>query len=461
MKYTPSAKKALRKSKPTPGSSASAGPQGVAFAPPASGLEVMDRGALLQKAVTAPSEQQASPIQPRSLPSGAIQAKLAINPPNDIYEQEAKRVADQVMRMPGPTVARERRDTTKLAELPVAPAIVHEVLGRSGQPLDPATRSYFEPRFGTDFSDVRVHTDEKAVESARAVNARAYTAGRDVVFGAGQYAPGATEGQRLLAHELVHTLQQTAAGTHEAQPTTIQRAEMKHKITTTGLLGLTGTTKENEKITDETYEANLKKGKVKPYPGCTIEWNMPKQISIWVNFQLTGVEADATNAKQIQDSINSYWNKSWTIPFFGPITLKTKATVTYNPTPDYSKYAVIELFRSIQERSTISKFGGGRPQNRKIRLNLEGMDISWDPAHEFGHYLGLDDKYVDQLDAAGNTVSVTDPEWKGNIMAETKGIVEFRNIIELISWWANWVKPAPTPLPAPRVSPSNTSLPPS
>lgn len=69
-------------------------------------------------------------------------------------------------------------------------------------------RHYFEPRFGYDFSQVRVHTDAKAAESARAVNALAFTVGRDVAFGAGQYAPGTTEGKRLLAHELTHVVQQ-------------------------------------------------------------------------------------------------------------------------------------------------------------------------------------------------------------------------------------------------------------
>ena len=69
----------------------------------------------------------------------------------------------------------------------------------------------FEPRFGYDFSQVRIHTDARAAESARAVNARAYTVGREVVFGAGQYSPGTAAGQRLLAHELTHIVQQRAS----------------------------------------------------------------------------------------------------------------------------------------------------------------------------------------------------------------------------------------------------------
>lgn len=89
------------------------------------------------------------------------------------------------------------------------PPIVYEVLHSPGQPLDAATRAFMEPRFGHDFSNVRVHTDAKAVESARAVNALAYTVGRDVVFGAGRYAPLAGKGRKLIAHELAHTIQQS------------------------------------------------------------------------------------------------------------------------------------------------------------------------------------------------------------------------------------------------------------
>lgn len=101
-----------------------------------------------------------------------------------------------------------------MQEVPVSPSnavppIVHEVLRSPGQPLDDDTRAFMEPRFGQDFSRVRVHTDTKASESAQAVNALAYTVGRDVIFGAGQYQPQSTEGKRLMAHELTHIAQQS------------------------------------------------------------------------------------------------------------------------------------------------------------------------------------------------------------------------------------------------------------
>jgi Domain of unknown function (DUF4157) len=102
----------------------------------------------------------------------------------------------------------QRRTSTPAGLSPVVPPIVYEVLGSPGQPLDAGTRAFMELRFGHNFSNVRVHTDARAAKSARTVNALAYTVGRDVVFGTGQYMPQTSEGKRLLAHELTHVIQQ-------------------------------------------------------------------------------------------------------------------------------------------------------------------------------------------------------------------------------------------------------------
>lgn len=104
-----------------------------------------------------------------------------------------------------------QRKATDRNEASVVPPIAHEVLRTPGQPLDPSTRAFFEPCFGHDFSQVRVHTDAKAADSARAVNALAYTVGRDVVFGLGMYKPETALGKQLLTHELTHVLQQNGA----------------------------------------------------------------------------------------------------------------------------------------------------------------------------------------------------------------------------------------------------------
>ncbi len=146
--------------------------------------------------------------------------------PGDKYEQEADRVAEQVMRMPEPQVQRQcacgktstganalsarkkkeaSRSLQRVASSPVggiaAPPIVNDVLSSPGSPLPTATRSFMESRFGHDFSDVRVHTDQKAIASAAAVQARAYTVATTSSSGGGE---SPTSDQRLLAHELTH-----------------------------------------------------------------------------------------------------------------------------------------------------------------------------------------------------------------------------------------------------------------
>jgi len=111
-----------------------------------------------------------------------------------------------------------QRHANGFATPPVAPAIVHEVLRSPGQALDSATLAFMEPRFRQDFSEVRVHIDERSAESARAVSAHAYTVGRHVVFGSGRYAPQTTSGRSLLSHELTHVVQQSATSDVAGEP---------------------------------------------------------------------------------------------------------------------------------------------------------------------------------------------------------------------------------------------------
>jgi outer membrane protein OmpA-like peptidoglycan-associated protein len=92
------------------------------------------------------------------------------------------------------------------------PPVVQDVLRSPGQPLDSRTRASMEPSFGHDFSQVRVHTDAKAAESADAIRAQAYTVGRDIVFGSAKFSSHSDASTHLLAHELTHVLQQAAGG---------------------------------------------------------------------------------------------------------------------------------------------------------------------------------------------------------------------------------------------------------
>jgi hypothetical protein len=142
----------------------------------------------------------------------ALQSKLVVNAPGDSYEQEADRIADQVTAPSITSIARglPPRIQRLSAEQSIgaAPASVDQTLSRAGAPLEPAFRGDMERRFGHDFSRVRVHTDAAAQQSARDVNAEAYTVGHNVVFGADRFAPGTSGGRRLIAHELTHVVQQ-------------------------------------------------------------------------------------------------------------------------------------------------------------------------------------------------------------------------------------------------------------
>jgi hypothetical protein len=176
-----------------------------------------------------------------------VQPKLNVSRPADPAEREADRVADGVLSshaapeisaQPNPTarqVAEEEREEEAAAvqrkcddceeekegaavqrKAPAAgghagPPAAGQGLG-GGRPIPAPARGFFESRFGQDFSDVRVHTDAGAARSARSIDARAYTEGRDIVFGAGEFAPGTERGDRLLAHELTHVVQQRGAG---------------------------------------------------------------------------------------------------------------------------------------------------------------------------------------------------------------------------------------------------------
>ncbi len=197
----------------------------------------MPLAALKKKPASAKPAVKRKPVaaQPILSAPARMQAKLEVGPVGDRFEQEADRTADSVMRMPNPGMSvaaaplqisrkcavcereeKEGKDDKRLQKEPAglaetsigaAPASVHAVLRSQGQPLDVSTRAYFEPRFGQEFADVRVHTGMAAARSAREVSAHAYTVGQNIVFAAGRFAPATQTGRRLIAHELTHVVQ--------------------------------------------------------------------------------------------------------------------------------------------------------------------------------------------------------------------------------------------------------------
>jgi hypothetical protein len=171
---------------------------------------------------------------------------LVLGKPQDEYEQEAERISDEVMRMSEPKLqgAQDRNEARSVSNLEpsshqrgflqmvrsqsadagqtAAPPKIYQTLQSPGQPLDSATRDFMQPRFGHDFSMVRVHADSEAADAARTVGARAFTVGQNIVFGQGEFAPATEAGNRLLAHELTHVVQQRVQGTRLAD--VVQRA---------------------------------------------------------------------------------------------------------------------------------------------------------------------------------------------------------------------------------------------
>jgi Domain of unknown function (DUF4157)/Annexin/Lysine-specific metallo-endopeptidase len=174
-----------------------------------------------------------------ALTSLPIQRKLSIGAVNDPLEQEADAMAGTVMRMPEASFVQRKcahcEEEEKVQRKPLASSITPFIQAKggnggtasdsvtnkinttrgSGSPMDRPTQSFMESRFGTDFSNVKIHTGNDAVQMNRELNAQAFTVGSDIYFNSGKYNPSSESGRHLLAHELTHTIQQggTAART--------------------------------------------------------------------------------------------------------------------------------------------------------------------------------------------------------------------------------------------------------
>jgi uncharacterized protein DUF4157 len=178
-----------------------------------------------------------------------VQPSLSISQPGDASEVEADRAADEIMRMPdlavaGPQISRmgdasvHRSCAACSATQSDLSAIVARAVSGTGRALDEDTRGFMESRFGYDFNDVRIHTGSRAAESARALQAQAYTVGSDIVFAAGRYAPQTNSGRRLIAHELAHTVQQGGnRGAKSASGISLQRWPLSVMLQAAGCSG--------------------------------------------------------------------------------------------------------------------------------------------------------------------------------------------------------------------------------
>lgn len=217
---TRAAVRSSRRDGASPGRGVGAGSCGAALAPPACGIGVVDGAAAGGPLQLAAPREEARPAGPRA----RVQAKLAIGRPNDPCEQEADRVARQVVRQiqdAAPAGPGEPAPVQRQAALPAgapaavaggeAPPDLAAALDRArggGRPLETGLRRSMGRALGVDFSGVRVHTDARSDLLSRSIRAKAFTSGTDVFFRQGAFAPGSRQGQELIAHELTHVVQQ-------------------------------------------------------------------------------------------------------------------------------------------------------------------------------------------------------------------------------------------------------------
>ncbi len=161
------------------------------------------------------------------------QPKLKVNNPGDLYEQEADAISNQIVSPQGTNDFISRKENASGIQPKqngimsrqnsrTLPSSVSDTIGNAGKPLEKGVKESMESAFGQDFSHVRIHSDGTANKSANDINAKAYTYQNDIVFGDGQYNPESFEGKKLLAHELVHTIQQSQADISDTE--TIQRS---------------------------------------------------------------------------------------------------------------------------------------------------------------------------------------------------------------------------------------------
>ncbi len=349
---------------------------------------------------------------------GGVQPKLTTNQPNDRFEQEADAVAERVVS--GETAIQrkctdcEQEDELQMKPLvqmkthssksgqEVQPWVQQQIEGSrgNGQPLRDETQSLMENGIGANFEEVKVHTDSNAVQMNRELGARAFTVGNDIYFDQNQFQPESNEGKRLLAHELTHTVQQGNG---------VQRMVQR----------------------DLWRNQRIPSGSKVLGPGITMRWS-GNSVRISANIEVSGPEATASVASQIEASIENHWNAS----FNDGYSISCNANVSYRDEgtdADSSKTQIIVDDLSGPSNVTHFWLVGSRYMNYDI-----SADINWTPAHEFGHLLALPDHYSEGIISkisgrfGGERENTVDEGWDGNIMAVHGGSLEQKNVEELL-----------------------------
>ncbi len=327
------------------------------------------------------------------------------------------------------TVQRLAQDSSKTGNRADGnvPASVNDVLRSSGRPLGRPVQDAMEGRMGHDFSRVRVHTDDKAAGSAAAVNAKAYAVGDHIVFGAGRYQPHSPEGQQLLAHELTHVVQQTG-GALPSEGLRIGPADgsLEAQAKAAETVGFHGGPASEGVAAGVIQRDALPVARFSPAPGLFVD-RTENSVSIRGAMELYGPEANAARAASIQNSINATWTRT----FPDGYSVNCSVTVAYRSPGSGAGTATQIEADNISGPSHVSSGVHGRSMTLNAR---EGDAFTWTPAHEFGHIIGLKDRYSEGIISAvkgyfgGTRTATVEPGYQGNLMAEVSGALESKNV---------------------------------
>lgn len=381
---------------------------------------------------------------PRAM-GGAAASPPPVAPASDPLEREADAAADAVLCSEDPERAAvpssgpadlPRGGAGSAAPVPSTEAAVRAA-SREGAALSADARAYFEPRFGRALGDVRVHADAEAAEAARSVGARAFTLGSDMVFGAGEYAPGTAGGRRLLAHELAHVVH------HRAGPPTLRRQVLTRDVSTIAQYEWTG--REQRRTTQTLRQAyiSLRYDPAAHELTCTfrLRWRFPPAwppnrrgayvmaferavIAAWEgrfplvrhqNGRPTAATArvrivfdsilapDMGNDREYINWLTTHNQPRWTMNVHDSFALRDNVQI---PSVDLDPGANVPGVRITRNYTTRREFGpGGLGYDPWAHYARQGLRPSRGPVppgdytqttspHEFGHMLGLADAYV-------------------------------------------------------------------
>jgi hypothetical protein len=272
-----------------------------------------------------------------------------------------------------------------------------------GTKLDAHTNQFMSSKFGTDFSNVKIHNNSRAHYLAENINAKAFTVGENIYFNRNEYNPSSHQGRKLLAHELTHTIQQKKGLTNDIQPFLYRK----------------------EKV----YSGSIKIG-----PGIIMRWK-GKKVTINANMEIYGPDGSKKNASAIEKDIRKRWNNK----FPDGYEIKTNVSVTARAAG--ASAAANKTLIWVGPMTAPSNVKRGWVVGARY-MSLDKKDLVWVPAHEFGHLLGLGDRYSESFVSKvkgqfGYQRTVKqDPGWEGNIMAVHGGVLESKNVKNLLDNYA-------------------------